>query len=155
MPTVYLSNWSGHRTAGAHGPGRKWSIMARPRRWEKGEGTVQVLVPDTDDLVAVQEGTMTPEAYRLAYLRLVAYRLKRKGIRIEPGALLAHTPLDPVPVAHGDTLLCACSVEDARAGRCHRTWAAAFLSISGWDVMLDQQVLALPQAFMLIAKGIR
>lgn len=27
MPTLYLSNWSSHRTKGQHGPGRKWSIM--------------------------------------------------------------------------------------------------------------------------------
>lgn len=37
MPTVYVSNWSSHRTAGHHGPGRKLSIMARPRAWEVGD----------------------------------------------------------------------------------------------------------------------
>ena len=152
MPTLYLSNWSGHNTPGAHGPGRKWSIMARPRRWEKGEGSVPLLVPDADDLVAVQDGTMTPEAYREAYLRLVAYRIKKKRVPVAPGALLATTPLDPVPVAHGDSLLCACGVAEARAGRCHRTWAAGFLTLFGWDVVLDQNKVSLAEARVLLAR---
>lgn len=37
-PTLYLSNWSSHRTPGCHGPGRKLTIMAAPRRWEHGAG---------------------------------------------------------------------------------------------------------------------
>lgn len=45
VPTIYLSNWSSHKTPGAHGPGRKFTIMARPREWEVGEGTVAVLMP--------------------------------------------------------------------------------------------------------------
>lgn len=152
MPTVYLSNWSSHRTPGAYGPGRKWSIMARPRRWEYGEGSVAALVPDTGDLLAVKSGEMTPEAYRGAYLRLVARRIKLERIPLHPGGLLATTPLDPVPVAHGDSLLCACSVQAARAGHCHRTWAAAFLVTMGWDVVLDQEALTLDQARLLLTR---
>lgn len=139
MPTVHLSNWSSYRTPGAHGPGRNWSIMARPRRWERGAGFVSLFVPDGDDLLSVQQGGMTLDAYRDAFLRLVAYRVKVKGKTIGPGGLLAETPLDPVPVADGDTLLCACGVEEARAGRCHRTWAAGLLALSGWTVVLDQR----------------
>ena len=47
-PTIYLSNWSSHRTPGAHGPGRKWTIMARPMRYHRGEGFVSVLTPPSD-----------------------------------------------------------------------------------------------------------
>ena len=43
---LFVSNWSSHRTVGAHGAGHKWSIMARPRRWEHGDGSVPVFVPD-------------------------------------------------------------------------------------------------------------
>jgi hypothetical protein len=120
--------------------------MARPRRWEKGEGTVSVFVPDADDLINVQEGTMTPEAYRDAFLRLVAYRVRKKAMPLMPGRLLATTPLDPVPVADGDTLLCACGVEAAREGKCHRVWAAGFLAIAGWDVVLDGEPVTIERA---------
>jgi len=54
-----------------------------------------------------------------------------------PGRLLARTPAGIATVADGDTLCCACSVAEARAGRCHRTWAAQFLVRAGWRVILD------------------
>lgn len=44
-------------------------------------------------------------------------------------------------VFDGDTLCCACSVAEARAGRCHRTWAAPFLVRAGWRVVLDGEVV--------------
>ena len=150
MPTVHLSNWSSYRTPGAHGPGRKWTIMARPRRWERGEGSVPLLAPDTDDLLLIQQGGLSRAAYRNAFLRLVAYRVKVKGSGIVPGGLLAETPLDPVPVADGDTLLCACGVLRARAGQCHRTWAAGLLALAGWDVVLDQRPISPEQGRALL-----
>lgn len=45
MTTIYLSNFASHRTPGAHGPGRKFTIMARPRSWEWGDGRVEDLAP--------------------------------------------------------------------------------------------------------------
>lgn len=137
MPTIYLSSWSSHHTPGAHGPGRKWTIMARPRRWEHGEGSVPLLVPPAEDVLDTKNGSLATEEYRSRYLRLLAFRVKVKKVGVGPGTLLASTPLDPVLVADGDTLLCACSVAAAREGRCHRAWAAALLSASGWDVVLD------------------
>ena len=40
-------------------------------------------------------------------------------------------------VGDDDTLCCACSVAESRAGRCHRAWAAPFLHAAGWRVVLD------------------
>lgn len=37
----------------------------------------------------------------------------------------------------GDTLCCACGIEAARAGRCHRVLAAELLHLAGWRVVLD------------------
>ena len=37
------------------------------------------------------------------------------------------------------TLCCACSVAEAQAGRCHRSWAALHLRRAGWQVVLDGQ----------------
>lgn len=111
-----------------------------------------MFVPDVDDLIAVQDETMSSEDYRAAYLHLVAFRLKTKRVSIHPGSLLAETPLDPVAVAHGDSLLCACGVEEARAGRCHRTWAAGFLVLFGWEVVLDQHVLTEDEARIILTQ---
>lgn len=122
--------------------------MARPRRWEVGDGQVPLFVPDPDDLIAVQAGKISHDEYRNRFLRLVAFRVRKKSppVNITPGFLLACTVLDPVPVGDGDTLLCACSVEDARNGKCHRTWAASLLKLAGWDVVLDSNVLSDEQA---------
>lgn len=40
-------------------------------------------------------------------------------------------------VPDGATLICACSREAARAGRCHRVIAADLLKRAGWSVVLD------------------
>ena len=105
-----------------------------------------MLVPEAEDVIAVKEALITPEEYRSKYLRLVAYRVRRKGQMLTPGGLLAQNPLDPLPVADGDSLLCACGVETARAGRCHRTWAASLLALAGWTVILDQEILSVEAA---------
>ena len=122
--------------------------MARPRRWETGDGSIPLFVPDPDDLTAVQADTISHEEYKNRYLRLVAFRVRKKSppVNIVPGLLLASTVLDPVPVKDGDTLLCACSVEVARSGKCHRTWAASLLKLAGWDVTLDASPLSEEQA---------
>ena len=41
-PTLYLTHVSVRRP-GFVGPGRKWTIMALPRRWERQEGDVRAL----------------------------------------------------------------------------------------------------------------
>lgn len=154
-PTLYLSNWSSHRTPGAHGPGRKWTIMARPRAWEHGEGRVTVLLPPAAEiprlvrLVNERRGgawpssrTLDADGLRLAS-ELPEYRAACEAHwrayheMLPPGALMAKAGCLLVPVADGDTLCCACSVAEARAGRCHRSWSAPHLYRAGWRVVLE------------------
>ena len=141
-PTLYLSNFASHRTPGVHGPGRLYTIMARPRKWEHGAGRVSAFVPpDPDELVRViaarrQGLTDLVGAYREGVIR--AWALNYEDYGHAPGELLAYCA-DGVeaPVLDGATLCCACSVDEARAGRCHRAWAAPFLVRAGWRVVLD------------------
>lgn len=135
-PTIYLSNWSSHRTPGAHGPGRKFTIMAVPRPWEHGDGRVTDLAPlygmEPRLLRVALDGRHADDvaAYRLAL------EARWDDTALGPGSLWTEGGLR-VEVVDGDTLCCACSVAEARAGRCHRAWAAPFLVRAGWRVILD------------------
>lgn len=142
-PTLFLSNWSSHRTPGAHGPGRKWTAMAEPRAWEWGDGRVRALTPelgDPDGLLhaalterhaGVQDGSAM-QAYRAYYIggRILS--------ALAPGALYAAAGGGMFePLADGDTVCCACSVADRAEGCCHLAWAAPFLIRAGWRVIMD------------------
>lgn len=135
-PTVYLSNWSSHRTPGCHGPGRKLTIMARPRAWETGDGCVPWLTPDENDLIAVKRGKISGDDYQSRF-EAAASRHQARG-HLAPGELAVGRVTRGIgAVVDGDTLCCACSRDDAAAGRCHRTWAAPLLVAAGWRVILD------------------
>lgn len=138
-PTIYLSNWSSARSEGHHGPGRAFSIMARPRAWERGQGRVWKLTPGEWCVRDVKAGRMSREDYRRLYEGSVEQWLKI-GLLL-PGVLEAQkgevTSDDITPVRSGDTLCCACSREKAGEGGCHRAWAAPFLMRAGWRVVLD------------------
>jgi hypothetical protein len=158
-PTLYLSNWSSHRTPGMHGPGRKWTIMADPRHFERGEGRVESLAPLGSRLhrllraaLADRGNVATMEAYRAAFDAAMETRLaggllspeRGTGYRLDgrlwamgaPGHMTALPGLT-CRVEDGDSLLCACSRDEAAAGRCHRAWAAPWLLRAGWRVVLD------------------
>ncbi len=163
-PTLYLSNWSSHRTPGMHGPGPKLTIMCMPRQWEKGDGTVRALCPSSHDLVDCKAGRITVAEYRRRYeLALTNYGpggvlvtdyhtdgwLAPHTLKVLPATTPAaavfgphdkvfDTPAGPaylVPL--GSTLCCSCAVAKAAAGECHRAWAAPFLVRAGWRVVLD------------------
>lgn len=121
--TIYLSNWSSHKSLGHHGPGRKLTIMARPRKWEKGDGVVPELVPREEHLLAVQSGAMGLDRYREAYKRGLYSR-----------------DMSSLDLRDGDTLCCACSRAQAAQGKCHRVWAAEYLRDKGYRVVLDGEV---------------
>jgi hypothetical protein len=123
--TLHLTNWSSTKL---HGPGRKLTIMAAPRAWEHGDGRVGVLVPNHADLRAMQARQIDVEDYASRWLAGCA------DVDLRPGVLADDRG---VPVADGDTLLCACSREQARLNRCHRCWAARLLVGAGWTVVLD------------------
>jgi hypothetical protein len=141
-PTVYLSNWSSSKTPGHHGPGRKLTIMAAPRRWERGAGSVGVLLPDLDALRKVQAGAITGDEYRARFER----RLSQVVDGLRPSAMWfdRNNGRGVGSVADGDTLCCACSRDEAAAGRCHRVWAAHALARNGWRVILDGVELHAP-----------
>lgn len=134
-PVLHVTNWSSWSSKGLHGPGPKLTIMALPRSWEHGEGTVSALAPVAASLRAHQAGTMSIEAYRAEF----EARLETILDALRPGVLdyLPTGASARVPVASGSTLCCACSRADAAAGHCHRAWAGAVLARAGWRVILD------------------
>lgn len=136
-PTVHFSNWSSHRTPGHHGPGRKLTIMARPRTWEHGAGRVPDLTPAKADLDAVAAGRIDMVEYR----RRLEKRWAAGLYALSPIQLTAYTPEGIDLVRDGDTLCCSCSRDAVAAGRCHRVWAAYALSRAGWSVVLDGRKL--------------
>lgn len=146
MPRLYLSNWGSHATPGRHGTGRKLSIMAIQRAWEHGEGTVSLFVPDPDAVRARHQQQITHEEYKEGFIYLVAFRIRHKGWRPEPGRLQANTPMGHFLVQDGDTLCCGCGTEKSKRDRCHRNWVAAFCVLAGWEVILDGEPMSLDMA---------
>lgn len=128
-PTIHIANWSSTRL---HGPGPKLTIMARPRPWERGDGTVLALVPRSRDLDAVKAGRISLPEYRSRYELDVASR----AADLAPGVLLFERDSSFL-VPDGSTLLCACPRDQALKGRCHRAWAAEALARAGWRVIAD------------------
>lgn len=125
---IHVTNWAARRLH----RGRKWTIMAKPRNWEMGRGSVPVLTPWLEMVELFKSGGLSLEALREAFLAELAEE------DVSPGVLAAETYEGPrVKVAHGDTLLCCCALRSASLGRCHRVWAAERLRQAGWDVVLD------------------
>jgi len=149
-PTIYVTNWSSKLL---HGPGRRFTIMAKPRHWEQGAGYVLALTPSDPPLLralmerALQErrsgeGHAAFDCYRDAFkkaLRGCAWH----GLLVPGGLAWAPHGVWGMqhPVKDGDSLLCACSRAEAAAGRCHRVWVAEALKVAGWRVILDGQEL--------------
>lgn len=146
-------------TAAMVGPGRAFSIMRHPRAQygETMDGRVLAFAPPARLLAAVKEAADREAAWP-AYETALRERWTAAAHRrrIAPGVLgygrpaQAHEVHDPdrapwdgdwwIPVgivADGDTLCCACGLEAARAGRCHRVVAADVLRLAGWAVVLD------------------
>jgi hypothetical protein len=124
------------------GQGRALSIMAEPRAQygETGEGRVPVLEPGHELFRAMKGHMIDGDVYRSEYIRQVEEVLASG--RLAPGVLVANLggPMEAL-VEAGDTLMCACSRDNARAGRCHRVWAAEILERAGWRCILDGREL--------------
>lgn len=127
-PTLHVTNWSSKKL---HGPGRKLTIMANPRKWEHGDGLVPSCTPTRPALLLLKVGSMTWLEFHEHILRRVL------GQKHKPGELWAIVSGDTRPVEDGDTLCCACSREDAEAGHCHRVFVAEALAQAGWRIVLD------------------
>lgn len=126
-PTIHLTNFSSRKL---HGPGRVFTIMAKPRTWEHGAGKVEEFIPPVHALRQVQDGAITFEQYA-AILR-DAWSHAPVGW-YAPGVLTWCNGNEGGPVLDGDTLCCAC----ARGAPCHRQVAVPFLLRAGWRVVLD------------------
>lgn len=130
IPSVFVTSWHAGETSGAWGSGARWSIMARPTAWARGQGNVAMLAPPSTMLDELRTGRMALSAYEREHKRLLRFELPNLG----PGALRT---TDGVAVADGDSLFCTCPVEAAADRKCHRVWAAEELLHAGWRVWLD------------------
>ena len=129
--TLYLTNWSLPRF---QGPGRKWTAMSKPRRWEKGEGRVFRLTPERKALELVKRGTYSFEDYFRKFSLKLAQSMRTGDL--VPGSLLAALwdSEDYIEVDSGDSILCCCSQKNAEENNCHLSYALPALVYSGWNV---------------------
>ena len=137
-PTLYVTSWKSRRF---HGPGHRYTIMARPwRDREFGEGHVKYLSPEPEWIDEVREGFLSWRAYE--------WQCRERFDALPPGFLAAEEVSDGIGGHHkrdvedGDTLCCTCSVAQAADGLCHRVWAAEALVAAGWRVVLDGKKLS-------------
>lgn len=136
-PTLYLANFASLRKAdpAVVGTGRRWTAMARPRWWERGEGRIDVLCPNRESLVAAKAGDLAPEQYFEHYRARLA-RWGGVGV-LDPGRLCAEDAGGwIVDVDDSDFIGCACARDAALRGECHLFHAAPFLVRAGWRVVL-------------------
>jgi len=129
-PIIHITNWPSKKL---HGPGKKWTMMALPREWEKGDGSIDELVPTEEDTINAKSGKITFDEFRMNYFaELSSMSLFRLG------RLQAITENDTkVYVKSGDTICCVCSKDAASEGKCHRVFAAEIMNDAGWHVILD------------------
>jgi hypothetical protein len=145
-PLIEFTTWGALRGR------RAFTMMAKPRRWEHGDGRVDVLVPSGESLQHLERALQArreqwPEdrvaevmfAYRAAYLAQLA---QVSLAQLQPGGLRASLSGagqggGMVYLGDGAIVCCACGKEDARQGRCHRVWAADVLMACGWRVVVD------------------
>lgn len=138
---LYVTNFS---SRSLRGPGMVYSIMAAPRPFERGDGSVSALVPRLEDLRRVRDRLLTTPQYLAAYEAHIRMATGGDLSRfLGPRRLRARTGRGPADrmVTEGDTICCACAKDAAAAGECHRVRAANLLRIAGWDVWLDGEEL--------------
>ncbi len=137
---MYLTNW---KRPAYHGPGRRFTIMADPRRWEHGVGRVAPLIPALDWLAVVKAAVATKDERVIedSWIRYVQrFDDRLRDVVLAPGVLTwagGHNGDGQGVVEDGDTLCCACAV----GARCHRQIAAPWLVRAGWSVVLDGKPL--------------
>ena len=128
---IFIGRQARPGTVGLH-------IQARPVAAVAGLGSVPELVPGPEATAAVARIVADRRAGRepdwTAFR--VAYTAQLRAVDLSPGMLLDATGQ---PVGADATLICTCSLEDARAGRCHRVIAADWLDRAGWEVYCDWQ----------------
>ena len=132
---IFVGNRVHPGTVGMH-------IQARPPAWLAELGSVPALKPSGGMVQMMQrlvadrkEGkpldTVLFQGYRIAYDQQLREALARGAL--SPGRLAG---ADGVPVLPDVTLICTCSRDEARAGRCHRAWLVTWLDWAGWDEII-------------------
>ena len=105
-------------------------LTPTPREWEAGKVIVRARSdgePVSPVAVAHYRGSMERRWSDAAL-----------GDMLAPGWLAYRVGNGPPrPVEDGAVLTCSCSIAYAKAGECHRAWAAPYLARAGWTVMLD------------------
>jgi hypothetical protein len=124
--------------------------MAAPRRWEHGDGRVVVLIPQLADMKNAKSGVLPIDAYRARYEAKLQRELNMG--HLDPGVLYT-TAGRGTAVTNGDVLCCSCSRDAAARGECHRAWAARFLVLAGWRVVLDGEEFPEPEATLSYPGG--
>jgi len=119
--------------------------MARPRRWEHGDGRCIVAAPFGDDLLAVMGEDITMAEYQARCERRFADFADLGRYRPDCKSVVTHAGDRPSrgTLQDGDTLLCACARPDSpkRTHPCHLEWLAPFLKAAGWAVVLYGETL--------------
>ncbi len=157
MNTIYVTNWS---SKAMYGPGRLLTIMANPRHWEHGEGSVPALTPPSDlvgptlksmkaheesGCALCQARTACPFMTGLAEAYRTTFDAQMTRFNLAPGFLSTNIRPRGGPyevVRDNDTVLCNCARHKAALGYCHRAMAVPFLRRAGWDVVFDGVHLA-------------
>lgn len=136
-------------TAACVGPGSQICIRPAPRaeRGEAGLGSCEALTPPADLFAEFRAGWIELEVFKARYVAQLRANFKR----LAPETLIyTGTGGAAFLVWKGDTLTCSCGKKAAAEGKCHRTWAAAALRLSGWEVILDGEDLSESSAQALL-----
>lgn len=150
-PTLHLTSAAyvrAHRVVWPHA----YTIQAvpNPLRGELMDGRVTLLTPTLEEwdigsriVAARREGRPVDSDAVAAYRGSMEARWEgaTQAGHIGPGGLTWHlhrgAPGACAAVPASAVLTCSCSRAHARAGECHRAWAAPYLVRGGWDVYLD------------------
>jgi len=132
---IYVGNRAYPGTVGLH-------IQARPPAWLAEMGSVPVLKPSggmtqmmarlvADRKAGLPVDPVLFQGYRVAYWEHLRDAFEAGSLA--PGRMVdARGAMVPPDV----TLICTCSREEARAGRCHRAWLVPWLDRAGWEEVI-------------------
>lgn len=121
-------------------------IQARPQEWVRRctVGSIPDLIPQGDEVAMMQtlvsarrDGAPVDDALFARYRSAYTTRLRDLAAR---GLLDPETLRDDrgEPISGPVAACCTCATPEARAGRCHRAWAAEVLAtVPGWTVIAD------------------
>ncbi len=167
-PTLYLCHARARR---GQGPGRRWSIEARPDFRVRGAGRIHALRPPWPWVARFAEDRIPVQDFRAAYQDMVTgllaedYRPHAARCALVPSLVLwgswrryltAERALGPGELVAESWCDCTHLVEDGDTlwtsekwgAEGVRKWAAEVLACSGWRVVLDGREVRIPTSRM-------